>query len=216
MDVAKAIALGADGVVIGTAEMVAMGCVRCANCESGRGCPRGIATTDKELEPQNQIPIQASGDAISTTPGSRSGASCCIRLDMKDISRTEGQDGPAPIRWNTREDAVMDHANKMLKSRRKITQDPFKYLPQEAEGGCGVVGLGSLEAGRTAAIYCSRWNRCTTAAMARAAAYPPSACARNSWAWTGRPWRAITWSRSRTSRKRYAQELEKEFIASTL
>lgn len=49
MDVAKAIALGADGVVIGTAELVALGCVRCGNCESGRGCPRGIATTDPVL-----------------------------------------------------------------------------------------------------------------------------------------------------------------------
>ena len=48
-DIAKAIALGADGVVVGTAELVALGCVRCARCESGRGCPRGIATTDPEL-----------------------------------------------------------------------------------------------------------------------------------------------------------------------
>ncbi|MEW6608301.1 MAG: FMN-binding glutamate synthase family protein [bacterium] len=48
-DVAKAIALGADGVIIGTAELVALECVRCANCESGRGCVRGIATTDPEL-----------------------------------------------------------------------------------------------------------------------------------------------------------------------
>jgi len=48
-DVLKAIALGADGAVIGTAELVAMGCTRCSNCESGRGCPRGIATTDREL-----------------------------------------------------------------------------------------------------------------------------------------------------------------------
>ncbi len=49
-DVAKVIALGADGVVIGTAEIVALECVRCGNCESGRGCPRGIATTDDKLE----------------------------------------------------------------------------------------------------------------------------------------------------------------------
>jgi glutamate synthase domain-containing protein 2 len=48
-DIAKAIALGADGVVIGTAEMIALECIRCAACESGRGCPRGIATTDPEL-----------------------------------------------------------------------------------------------------------------------------------------------------------------------
>jgi glutamate synthase domain-containing protein 2 len=48
-DIAKIIALGADGVVIGTAEMVALECIRCGRCESGRGCPRGIATTDPEL-----------------------------------------------------------------------------------------------------------------------------------------------------------------------
>ena len=48
-DLAKAIALGADGAVIGTAELVALGCIRCGCCESGRGCARGIATTDSEL-----------------------------------------------------------------------------------------------------------------------------------------------------------------------
>jgi glutamate synthase domain-containing protein 2 len=48
-DIAKAIALGADGVVVGTAELVALECIRCGVCESGRGCPRGIATTDAEL-----------------------------------------------------------------------------------------------------------------------------------------------------------------------
>ena len=48
-DLAKAICLGADGAVIGTAEFVALECVRCGNCESGRGCSRGIATTDSEL-----------------------------------------------------------------------------------------------------------------------------------------------------------------------
>jgi glutamate synthase domain-containing protein 2 len=54
-DVAKAIALGADGVVIGTVEMVALGCVRCSRCESGRGCPRGIATTDPVLAKKMNI-----------------------------------------------------------------------------------------------------------------------------------------------------------------
>lgn len=48
-DVLKAIALGADGIVEGTAGMVALECTRCSSCESGRGCPRGIATTDPEL-----------------------------------------------------------------------------------------------------------------------------------------------------------------------
>lgn len=48
-DIAKSIALGADGVVLGTAELVALGCTRCKNCERGRGCPFGLTTTDPEL-----------------------------------------------------------------------------------------------------------------------------------------------------------------------
>ena len=48
-DIAKAIALGADGVVVGTGELIALECIRCGRCESGRGCPRGICTTDPEL-----------------------------------------------------------------------------------------------------------------------------------------------------------------------
>jgi glutamate synthase domain-containing protein 2 len=48
-DLAKAIALGADGGVLGTTELVALGCTRCSNCERGRGCPFGLTTTDPEL-----------------------------------------------------------------------------------------------------------------------------------------------------------------------
>ena len=51
-DILKIIALGADGVVVGTAELVAINCVRCGNCERDRGCPVGIATTDPLLAPQ--------------------------------------------------------------------------------------------------------------------------------------------------------------------
>jgi glutamate synthase domain-containing protein 2 len=47
-DVAKAIALGADGAILGSAELVAVGCIRIAQCEKGLGCPFGITTTDPE------------------------------------------------------------------------------------------------------------------------------------------------------------------------
>ncbi len=49
MDIVKAICLGADGVVVGTADLIAVECVLCRNCEKDRGCPRGIATTDERL-----------------------------------------------------------------------------------------------------------------------------------------------------------------------
>ena len=37
------------GFAWGPTIMVALECLRCHNCESGRGCARGIATTDPEL-----------------------------------------------------------------------------------------------------------------------------------------------------------------------
>jgi glutamate synthase domain-containing protein 2 len=48
-DIAKAIALGADGCIIGTADLVALGCMRLGTCEKDKGCPFGITTTDPEL-----------------------------------------------------------------------------------------------------------------------------------------------------------------------
>jgi len=47
-DIAKAIALGADGCVLGTADLAALGCIRIGQCEKGLGCPFGITTTDPE------------------------------------------------------------------------------------------------------------------------------------------------------------------------
>ena len=47
-DVAKAIALGADAVSIGTASLCALGCHLCASCHTGR-CAWGIASQDPAL-----------------------------------------------------------------------------------------------------------------------------------------------------------------------
>jgi glutamate synthase domain-containing protein 2 len=47
-DVAKAIALGADAVQLGTGLLIALGCTVCRMCFLGK-CPKGIATQDKRL-----------------------------------------------------------------------------------------------------------------------------------------------------------------------
>lgn len=47
-DVAKAIALGADAVYIGTAALVALGCTLCQQCHTGK-CAWGICTTNPRL-----------------------------------------------------------------------------------------------------------------------------------------------------------------------
>ena len=49
IDVAVAMALGADGVYIARGFMLALGCIQALDCNSNR-CPTGIATQDKKLE----------------------------------------------------------------------------------------------------------------------------------------------------------------------
>lgn len=53
-DFAKAIALGADAVAIGTAAMIACGCQQYRICNTGR-CPVGITPQDPELRARLQI-----------------------------------------------------------------------------------------------------------------------------------------------------------------
>jgi glutamate synthase domain-containing protein 2 len=91
LDVAKAIALGADGAVIGTADLVALGCVRCGNCESGRGCPRGIATTDPMLD--KLIDSDWGAKRISNLYGAWRLQWCELlaRFEMDDISQLRGR-----------------------------------------------------------------------------------------------------------------------------
>ena len=91
LDVAKAIALGADGAVIGTADLVALSCVRCGNCESGRGCPRGIATTDPGLDKLTDADWGA--ERISNLYGAWRLQWCELlaRLGMTDISELRGR-----------------------------------------------------------------------------------------------------------------------------
>ena len=91
-DIAKAIALGADGAVLGTAELVALGCTRCKNCERGRGCPFGLTTTDPELS----LLVDPSWGAqrISNLYGS-------MKAELVDILRKLGLKTVAELRGRT-------------------------------------------------------------------------------------------------------------------
>ncbi|MFQ5943166.1 MAG: FMN-binding glutamate synthase family protein [Anaerolineales bacterium] len=91
-DVAKAIALGADGAVMGTAELVALGCTRCKNCERGRGCPFGITTTDPELS--LLIDPSWGAERISNLYGS-------MKAELEDILRKLGLSKVTELRGRT-------------------------------------------------------------------------------------------------------------------
>lgn len=62
-DIAKALALGADGVFIGFPLLFCMGCVYCKMCYKGN-CPRGVATQDSDL--RRNLNIEESSESIAS------------------------------------------------------------------------------------------------------------------------------------------------------
>ena len=58
VDVAKALALGADATAVGTAAIIAGGCISCMQCHVGT-CVVGIATQDSVHEQRYDVPAEA-------------------------------------------------------------------------------------------------------------------------------------------------------------
>jgi glutamate synthase domain-containing protein 2 len=58
VDAAKAIALGAHAVALGTGAIIAGGCIACLQCHIGQ-CVVGIATQDPEHEKRYNVPVEA-------------------------------------------------------------------------------------------------------------------------------------------------------------
>ena len=88
----KSNGLGADGCVLGTSELVALGCTRCANCERGRGCPFGLTTTDPELS--QLVDPDWGASRISNLYAS-------IQLQLRDILRRLGLSRISELRGKT-------------------------------------------------------------------------------------------------------------------
>lgn len=91
-DIAKAIALGADGCVVGTADLIALGCVRLGTCEREKGCPFGITTTDPEMA--KLIDPLEGGQRIANLYGS-------WRIQLETILRRLGLSNIGELRGRT-------------------------------------------------------------------------------------------------------------------
>ena len=113
MDMVKAIALGADGLVVGTGELVAVSCIRCGGCESGRGCARGITTTDPGLMPMTSI--EWANQRLVNLYNA-------WREMFIDILYRLGIDSPAALRGRTDLLMHLDYENKPLAASQKAPQ----------------------------------------------------------------------------------------------
>ncbi len=98
VDIAKALALGADAVALATASLIAIGCQQYRICETGR-CPVGITTQDAEL--RSRFSIEASRDRFVNFAGATAkelrilsrinGRADIHALDMSDIFTISGE-----------------------------------------------------------------------------------------------------------------------------
>jgi hypothetical protein len=179
-DVAKAIALGADGCVVGTAELVALGCVRCARCSTGRGCPRRIATTDKMLA--SKIDLEWGAQRI---------------INMYNAWRNELV---GILQRITHTDADLSNRSSNC-SKESICRYPTGRA-QKKEGAALSVSV--VPSPFPENISTRLRSRCTTAETGKAAGSLRSGSSRNSSASAGKYWKTITCSMSpswsRTSR----------------
>ena len=101
-DIIKGVSLGLDGVILGTGDLVAIGCVRDRNCESG--CRSGISTInpkmqllrDVELNTRQIINFRAALQAQVTR--------AIAALGMKDIRQLRGR--YEYLEWQSLEERV--------------------------------------------------------------------------------------------------------------
>ena len=89
-DIAKAIALGADAVYIGTAALIALGCTACQQCHTGK-CAWGICTSDLALTKRIN-PEMGSRRLVNLLRG--------LTIELKDILGGMGINALESLRGN--------------------------------------------------------------------------------------------------------------------
>jgi glutamate synthase domain-containing protein 2/FAD/FMN-containing dehydrogenase/glutamate synthase domain-containing protein 3/ferredoxin len=87
-DVIKGIAMGLDGVVLGTADLVAIGCVRDRNCESG--CRSGISTIEPKMQLLRNVELNTQQIINFRAILQAQIARAIAALGMKDIRELRG------------------------------------------------------------------------------------------------------------------------------
>ena len=123
-DIIKGIAMGLDGVVLGTSDLVAIGCVRDRNCESG--CRSGISTVNPKMQLLRDVEINTrqliNFRAILQAQIIRALAA----LGMKDIRELRGRYDC--IRWSVLEERVNTH-----RRRRTLFAETTPLHPEEGK-----------------------------------------------------------------------------------
>ncbi|NIR51713.1 hypothetical protein GWO43_24365, partial [candidate division KSB1 bacterium] len=150
-DVAKAMILGADKVLLGTQEIVSQQCNRCGNCEAPGGCQKGITTTVEQLEQQKEILLNTQWLINSQVAVVQHVIKMMYVWGMKDIRELRGRtDLISDWGWEGQENGRWRIGNRTSasnnKSRRIVNEwDEAKEERKELDA-CGVVSFACTQA----------------------------------------------------------------------
>ncbi len=109
-DIIKGVALGLDGVVLGTADLVAIGCVRDRNCESG--CRSGISTIEPKMQLLRNVEVNAKQIINFRSILQAQAARALAALGMKDIRELRGR--YECVEWPVLEERVKERRRRRL------------------------------------------------------------------------------------------------------
>ncbi len=140
-DVIKAIALGADGIVWGTAPLVAIGCDRNRNCHDG--CSRGIATSNLALQKLRDIEINTQQIINTFTMMQMQVIRALAALGFSDIRELRGRFDK--IHWIGLKERV-DHRYRIRKEVIKEIEKDEKLFEERmahktGQSNCGVAAI---------------------------------------------------------------------------
>ncbi len=136
-DVVKGVAMGLDGVILGTADLVAIGCVRDRNCESG--CRSGISTINPHMQLLRDVDMNMRQVVNFRATLQAQVARAVAALGMKDIRELRGQYDS--IEWSCLEERVEERRRRRREASRPSYGTPAFAEPAPAPSDCGVAAI---------------------------------------------------------------------------
>ncbi|MEW6376402.1 MAG: glutamate synthase-related protein, partial [Thermodesulfobacteriota bacterium] len=147
-DVIKGISMGLDGVVLGTADLVAIGCVRDRNCESG--CRSGISTIEPRMQLLRNVELNTQQIINFRAILQAQVARAIAALGMKDIRELRGRYDC--MEWPLLEERVRDRRGRRaeISSADALGKEesgeapvikPLTVEPVHAPSDCGVAAI---------------------------------------------------------------------------
>jgi len=124
-DMVKGIAMGLDGIVLGTSDLVAIGCVRDRNCESG--CRSGISTIEPKMQLLRDVGINTQQLINFRAILQAQVARAVAGLGLEDIRELRGRYDL--IQWPVLEERVQERRRR----RSEISiKEPSRIYPSDS------------------------------------------------------------------------------------